>query len=205
MTVDGTSRGTSPLVVKDLGAGDHDIVIESPQGTVRHRVSVAAGETTALVVPLGSLTRSAAPAPAPAAPSEGTLTVRSPIELRILEGDRLVGTSAMDRVRLGRGSHRLTLRNDDLGFEQTRTVSVTPGRTTTLAVEPARQRVAVNALPWAEVWVDGARVGETPIGGLSLVPGAHTIVFRHPTLGEKSVPVVVRADEPGRVSVNMRR
>jgi len=205
VTVDGASRGTSPLTVKDLGAGDHDVVIESPQGRVRHLVSVAPGERIALVVPLGSLTRSAAAAPARPAPSEGAFSVRSPIELRILEGGRLVGTSAMEQVRLGRGSHRLTLRNDEYAFEQVRTVTVTPGKAAIVNVDLPTQRVAVNAVPWAEVWVGGKLAGETPIGGLRLPLGTHTLAFRHPQFGEKTTRVVVRADQPARVSVDMRK
>jgi hypothetical protein len=133
------------------------------------------------------------------------LTVRSPIELRIFEGDRLVGTSAMDRVLLGPGSHRLTLRNDELAFEETRTVTVTPGRTTALDIRPPDQRVAINAVPWAEVWVDGRRVGETPIGALQLRLGSHTLAFRHPTLGQKSLQVTVKGNQVPRVSMDMRQ
>ena len=45
--------------------------------------------------------------------------------------------------------------------------------------------MALNALPWAEVWIDGESIGETPIGKVSVPIGWHEIVFRHPELGEK--------------------
>ncbi len=117
----------------------------------------------------------------------------------------MVGTSAMEQVRIGRGSHRLTLRNDEYGFEQVRTVTVTPERAAVVNVDLPTQRVAVNAVPWAEVWVGGKLAGETPIGGLRLPLGTHTLAFRHPQFGEKTTRVVVRADEPARVSVDMRK
>ena len=43
----------------------------------------------------------------------------------------------------------------------------------------------INAQPWAAVWLDGNSIGETPLGNLSVVPGEHEIVFRHPELGER--------------------
>jgi hypothetical protein len=48
-------------------------------------------------------------------------------------------------------------------------------------------------------------MGETPIGTLALPLGPHDIVLRHPQLGEKTVRVLVKASEPGRISVDMRK
>ena len=47
--------------------------------------------------------------------------------------------------------------------------------------------MALNAQPWADVWVDGERVGETPIGNVAVPIGPHEVVFRHPQLGEQVV------------------
>jgi hypothetical protein len=41
--------------------------------------------------------------------------------------------------------------------------------------------VALNAVPWAEVWIDGEKLGETPIGNLSLPIGPHEAVFATPS------------------------
>jgi hypothetical protein len=182
--------------VPQLAAGEHTVVIRSRSQTVQHQIQVGAGETVSLLVPLA-----AAPPPAD---SGSALAVHAPIELRIFEGDRLIGTSQMPRVPLPAGTHRLRLENDAVGFRQDRTVTVA-GNTTNVEVEVPRQRVAINALPWAEVWVDGARMGETPIGTLALPLGPHDIVLRHPQLGEKTVRVLVKASEPGRISVDMRK
>jgi hypothetical protein len=63
----------------------------------------------------------------------------------------------------------------------------------------------VNAQPWAEVFVDGERVGETPIGNLSRRIGSHEVVFRHPELGERREVVVITAGKPARVGVDLRK
>ena len=77
--------------------------------------------------------------------------------------------------------------------------------TTTFKVEWPKGTVAVNAVPWAEVWIDGDRIGETPIGNLSLPIGPHEIVFRHPELGELHHAVTVTLNTPARVSVDLRK
>ena len=64
--------------------------------------------------------------------------------------------------------------------------------------------LAVNALPWAEVSIDGERVGETPIGSVSVPIGTHDIVFRHPDLGERRTTATVTTGAATRVSMDMR-
>jgi len=65
--------------------------------------------------------------------------------------------------------------------------------------------VSFNATPWAEVWIDGQRLGETPLGNVRLPVGAHEVVFRHPQLGERRAVAVVRASTPERVTVSFER
>jgi hypothetical protein len=86
----------------------------------------------------------------------------------------------------------------------TRVVQVLPGKVASLAIDLPKGTVHLNASPWAEVWVDGQRVGETPIGNLSLPIGPHEVVFRHPQFGEKRHAISVTASAPTRVSVDMK-
>ena len=63
----------------------------------------------------------------------------------------------------------------------------------------------INAQPWATVFLDGESIGETPLGNLSVVPGEHEILFRHPELGERRERTIVRAGVETRVAVNLQR
>jgi hypothetical protein len=65
--------------------------------------------------------------------------------------------------------------------------------------------LSVNAMPWAELWVDGSRVGETPLGNVPVRIGKHEIVLKHPQFGERRLQVLVRADTPARASVDMSK
>ena len=60
-----------------------------------------------------------------------------------------------------------------------------PGKTTTVAVNLPSGSISINAQPWAEVWIAGERVGETPIANISRRVGSYEIVLRHPQLGER--------------------
>ena len=106
---------------------------------------------------------------------------------------------------LAAGSHALEFVNETLGYKATRTVNVAPGKLTTLSLDLPKGVVNLNASPWAEVFIDGERVGDTPIGNLAVAIGPHEIVFRHPQFGERRHAVSVTAGVPVRISVEMKQ
>jgi hypothetical protein len=83
-------------------------------------------------------------------------------------------------------------------------VTVPPGKVATIAADLPNGAVNLNASPWAEVWIDGQRVGETPIGNLSVPVGPHEVVFKHPQFGEKRHAIAVTLSAPVRLSVDMK-
>ncbi len=199
--VDGKRLGASPVTVPVIEPGDHSVVIQHAGRTFRQAVRLAAGETVSLVVPLS-------PAPAPAATpvvAEGSIQVRAPFELRVTQQGRLLGTSEMERIPLDAGTHTIQLTSEVAGYQVGRTVRVSAGRTTIVEVEAPEERVAINAIPWAEVTIDGRPVGQTPLGALTVPIGPHVVVLRHPRFGEKTIRTTVRAGEPARISVDMRQ
>lgn len=140
----------------------------------------------------------------PVAPSTGWLVVKAPIDLVIEEGGVIIGHSASGRVSLLDGRHVLTLRNESLGFQTTQTAQVSADKVTTATVEVPNGLMSLNASPWAEVWLDGSRVGETPIGNLAVPIGPHDVMLRHPALGEQRRTVVVPVTGVSRLSVDFR-
>ena len=91
-----------------------------------------------------------------------------------------------------------------LGYAVTRVVQVPAGKTAPIKVDLPNGVVNLNASPWAEVFIDGKRVGETPIGNLSVPIGPHEVVFRNPELGEKRHAISVSLAAPLRLSVDMK-
>jgi hypothetical protein len=125
--------------------------------------------------------------------------------MQLFEGDRLIGTTLSDRIMMSAGRHDLTFVNEELGYRSARTVQIAPGRVAAVALEVPQGTIALNAQPWAEVWIDGERVGETPIGNLPIKIGRHSVLFRHPELGEQQHSTTVRAGTVTRLSVDMRK
>jgi hypothetical protein len=125
--------------------------------------------------------------------------------MQIFENGRLVGSSRSDRIMMSVGDHNLVIANEALGYRVTRTVQVAPGRVTPMRVDIPKGTLALNAAPWAEVWVNGERAGDTPMGNISLPIGNHDVVFRHPELGEQRHTVTVTLNGPARLSVDMRQ
>ena len=195
--VDGTDRGVAPVTINDLLPGEHEVVLQTPIASARHVVSVQAGGTASLVTPVASASTTAGPV-------SGWLMVKAPFALEIREGGTLLGTTEADRLMLASGRHDIELVNEKLGYRVTRVVMVMPGKVANLSVDLPKGVVSLNATPWAEVWIDGARVGETPIGNLSIPIGSHEVVFRHPQFGEKRHAISVTMSGPTRVSVDMK-
>jgi hypothetical protein len=197
VTVDGKVVGRSPVTVKGLTAGTHRVVLENETGSFSDDVVIEAGAIASLVVPLNK------PAAAGANVS-GWIAINAPADLQVYEGGRLVGSSRSDRIMVAVGRHELEMVNEALGYRFTRTVDVTPGQVATVKPEWPKGSLALNAQPWAEVSINGERVGETPIGTVAVPIGTHEIVFRHPDLGERRTTATVTTGAPTRVSMDMR-
>jgi hypothetical protein len=201
VTVDGIPRGTSPITVAELTPGEHAVVLESDSGSVKETVVVESGVTASLVVPMGA----AGGAAASNAPLSGWISVAAPIDVQIFEDGRPIGTNLSDRIMVSAGRHEIEIVNEAVGFKTSRSLQVTAGKVSTIKLEMPQGTLSLNAQPWAEVWVDGERVGETPIGNLAVAIGQHSVLFRHPEFGERHQTTLVTAKGPVRVSVDMRK
>jgi hypothetical protein len=195
IVVDGVARGVTPITLPDLATGTHALAVRFSTATVEQRVEITQGATRSLHIV----------APATAATVAGWLSVDVASPLQIFEEDKLVGTTNIGRLLLPPGVHVLDFVSDELGFRAQRTVTVKPGAPTDVRLELPSVTLSINAQPWAEVFVDGERVGETPIGTLTRPVGRHEIVLRHPDLGERRRTLTLTTNGPNRISVDMRR
>jgi hypothetical protein len=196
VAVDGQRRGATPLAVEELAAGGHRVQLGTGGTTIEQAVTIEAGSTTTLVVPMQG--------PAAPGPAAGWLNVAAPIEVQVLENGRALGTSSEGPLRLAPGSHKLQLVNETLGYHGQETVTIRAGEMMRLRPSLPDGLLHVNAQPWANVLIDGQRIGDTPLANIKVTLGQHEIRFRHPSLGEQVRQVVVSAGEPSRVSVNMK-
>jgi hypothetical protein len=193
VSVDGRVLGTTPLTAA-LPAGQHTVVIGSGSETTRRTVNVTAGRTSAIVATLSP----------PAAPN-GWLTIDTPLDLQVYKDDLLIGSTRADRLMLTPGTHSLRLASAALDFSTTVSVNITAGNTAAIRVPIPNGTISLNALPWANVWVNGQPIGATPFANLTMPIGTHEIIWRHPQLGERRQTVVLTARTPVRLVVDMRQ
>jgi serine/threonine-protein kinase len=220
VTIDGVGLGVTPLSLPNMVPGTYEVVITRGQISVTRSVEVAAGGTASVAAVLSADSTSAratTPAPAtptpPVAPSAtrsvpgaaaGWVTFDSPLELNVLNRGKAQGTTR-GRMSLAAGSYQLELVNDALEIRQVVTANVSPGQGIRVAVPIPTGVLSVNALPWADVWIDGNPVGTTPLANLKVPVGTHEVVLRHPSLGERKQSVVVKAITPARLGVDLKR
>jgi hypothetical protein len=183
----GKHLGDAPLTI-DLPAGRHTLTFATSSDSVRRQIRVEAGKTQTLTVPI----------------YRGWLDVSAPIILEVSENGKHLGSTEQTQLLLSPGRHELTFRNRDLDYTSTEVVEIVPGEAKRLTIDP-RGTANLNASPWAEVWINGKKLGETPLANQQLPLGTHEIVFKHPQHGERRMTTTIRANAPVALSVDMTR
>jgi serine/threonine-protein kinase len=182
--LDGERRGLTPLTVS-VSAGRHLCVL-SLKGHRGHRaaVEVVAGELATVEARLEPL------------PSQ--LSVRSTHRCQVSLDGKPVGETPILERTVPPGSLLLTCRDARHGIDERRRVRVHAGESA--QVQLSFGVLAVNLEPWAEVLVDGARRGTTPLR-LLLPEGEHRVQLRNPERGnERRLTVTIRASAPALIS-----
>jgi hypothetical protein len=188
--VDGQLHGATPLTMT-LPLGGHELELQNGSASRKLPITIAGGETISQVIDLE--------------PVMGYATIRTPHTFRISEAGKQIGTTGSGRLTLTAGRHELELASTTLDYRTRITVYITPDQTVSTSVEVPHGTVSINALPWANVWLDGREMGVTPLGNIKVPIGSHEIVWRHPTLGERKRVVQVTAKVPVRVGLDFRQ
>jgi hypothetical protein len=194
VAIDGEQVGRSPLTVNNLSVARHNVVVTGDHGAAERQVDVVAGATTSMVFAL----------PKGPATTAGYLSVAAPFEVQVASDDEILGSNASAKIMVRAGRYDLTLKNEGLGFYERRRVEVQAGQTTTVRLD-AKALVSLNARPWADVAIDGVEAGQTPLANYSVPLGSHEVVFRHPSMGERRLMLLVTAKGPNRLSVDMTK
>ena len=195
VTIDGAAAGVTPLTVPKLNAARHIVAVKQGDSVVTRTVDVTAGATATVFVALPTEARGGA----------GKVAFESPLELRVMEGGRLIGLSTAEPLMLPAGRHQFELVNESIDLRIPSTVTIAAGKSVRVAVPLPNGTLSVNAQPWAEVFIDGRSLGMTPLGDVSVRVGSHELTWRHPQLGEKHQTVLIGAQKTTRVSADLRR
>jgi hypothetical protein len=184
VTLDGKPAGDTPLTIDAVKPGRHVIGISGAEGSTRRTVRVEGGQVLTLDVPLYS----------------GFAAISIPFLVDVSEGGKAIGTSE-NQIILGPGRHTLRLVNKELEYSATETIDITSGEVTRIDLDP-KGRANINAAPWAEVWIDGEKAGETPLANVPIRLGVREIVFKNPQYPERKQTVTVTAGTAASISVD---
>jgi hypothetical protein len=160
--VDGKDRGVTPLTIADLAPGVHHVAIASSTGTVQRDVRIVANETAEVDEQIFA----------------GFVTVLAPFVVQISENGRAFSVDDRDQIMLPPGMHNLRIANPSLDFVTVQRVQVKPGESTTVRVMPPTSALIVISAQSAEIWLDGARIGETPLPAVPTTIGTHQVVVK---------------------------
>jgi hypothetical protein len=143
--------------------------------------------------------------PLPPAAAEGWVNIGAPFPVQVSENGRELGSTTAGPLRLPAGLHTLELVNPTFEFRTTLAVRVAPGETTITPVTVPTGLLSVNALPWAEVFVDGRPIGTTPLANIAVPIGSREVLWRHPQHGERRQLITVTARTPIRIGTDFNR
>jgi hypothetical protein len=206
--VDGAAAGLTPLTLQ-VNAGPHTVTLRRGNEERTWETGIKAGADVTHDVDFGPTVlppvRSAPAAPEPAVPAAGWVSVIAPFDVQVFEGPDLIGTGAVSKIMIPAGTHVLRLSNASLGYDETRKLEVAAAKVATVTIAAPKSTVSANARPWANVFLDGVDVGQTPLASVPVSIGTHEVVFRHPELGEHRETVVISLRGPNRVSADMTK
>ena len=171
--VDGKPRGVTPLNLTDLSPGRHEVMLQSDAGSVKRTVTVSTTAATVIDEAIFS----------------GFVTVYAPFDVTVSEKGRVLRADDRQQIMLPPGPHDLRVFNRALAYDVVRRVDVKPGEALNLQLTPDPTSLTVTATEAADVWVDGSRLGDTPLNAAPIPLGIHDIVVRRAAGGERRFTV----------------
>ena len=185
VTVDGKEYGVTPAKIPDMSVGSHKVVLQSTTGTIVKDVQIQAGATVTIDEGIFS----------------GWIAVFAPFDMEVYERKKKIGSTDQERIMMNAGRHELEFVNRQRGFSESRTIEVGPGATLPVNIEKTEGTLRIEAPEGSEIFIDGARVGEAPIGEQTVVLGVREILAKHPQLGETKLSATVTSSAPADVKV----
>ena len=212
--VDGLEQGRTPARLS-VSAGTHVLEVRGRNAPRVMPISVASGVENAQYIEF------------PDVPQTGQLRVDSdPAGATVMVDGVSRGTTPLTVADLTPGRREIVLQT--AAGSEPHTVNIQAGATSSLNVLAPRFRsvptadvvpgkvggvgiktlpagvVSLDASPWAEIWIDGRRIGETPLANVSVPAGEHEVVFRHSQLGDRRQVLRVNPGARLRLTVQMK-
>ncbi len=135
---------------------------------------------------------------------KGSLNIETIPASKIFLGKVLIGEGSVRGYRLKAGVYTVKAVARP-GSAKTLRVRVRSGRTTSKRITFGKGKLRVVAMPWANLWLDGQKKGQTPIPAIELLEGTHKVRLHNPQLGQEKFEVIkIKAGKETLVRVDWR-
>ena len=199
--VDGEFLGNTPIQGHKLDPGKHTIKLVNEGLGISETLSVTIEDGMDTTISKQLTTK----------PKTGTLSVTTYPWAKVFVGGVELGNTPIVKHRLEPGKHKVKLVNDKLGITKTFTVKITKGQDTKLVknlnkkgVKGPQGTLSVTTTPWTTVYVDGKKVGNSPLIKHKLKAGKHTVKLVNKDLEiQKVLKVTIKKGEHTQIVRNL--
>jgi hypothetical protein len=140
----------------------------------------------------------------------GKLSVTSLPHAQVYIDGHKIGHTPISKYNLEPGNYTVTLVNDEMGINDSASITILKGKTTKIAKTfnemQEKGTLTVTTVPWTTVYVDGKKVGNTPLLSYHLEPGQYQIKLVNKKYGIKVVfPVTITKGKNKRIERNFSK
>ena len=200
--IDGEFVGRSDIQGLSLPAGEPiEVVVTDPKlGRWERRVVLRGGTHKEIKAYLGLAARMEPKDTEPEAPEDvlkgkATLTVTTKPPTQVRVRGKVLGQTPMTDLGLRPGVVTVAMTSEEPRISFKQTVTLEAGKTASIDMTIPSGKVSVSSEEPAEVYIDGAKVGDTPLKATSLYSGTHRVRVRSAAGSERVYVLRIRGGE----------
>jgi len=134
----------------------------------------------------------------------GFITVTTDPPADIFLGKKKLGRGAIERAKVPAGKHRLRVVARK-GSQKILKIRIKRGGHVEKSVTFAPGSLRIVVLPWADVWMDGKKKGQTPLPAMDILEGSHQVRLVNDQLGKDVTKTVqIRPGKESKIKLDWR-
>jgi serine/threonine protein kinase len=197
VTINGESKGVTPLQLNELAAGSYNINIKSDgYETYQNNILLKKGASKKIEIPLSPLT--------------GNLAISTePSGALIRVDNKALNSLAPTTVNeIPAGKHIIEISKNGYAAYISE-INITPGQTKSLNItlNPAFGLLNILVKPWGSIYIDNQLKKESAsfVNKFELSAGKHLLKITHPSLGYWQNEIIVENDKTKKIEIDFSR
>jgi major membrane immunogen (membrane-anchored lipoprotein) len=182
VVIEGESVGLTPITKHPLPAGTYKVklVSETEGSSVNISVNIQTGKVT-------NINKKIVPPPKPPKDKDGFLSVMSTPPTTVYVDGNSLGTTPLVKEPLKPGKHKVSLISLDEEIHYKEKIVIKPGKHVKIVKSFGEKAgggtLSVTSDPFTTVYVDGNKIGTTPIAKYKLEPGSYKVKLMNGDFG----------------------